>query len=286
MGLFFALNAAIFSTAKDIISKKVSFKVSGTVSTIASFAYAIPFYLFALALASIYGYETWAVTQGFLALVILRAVSDCGAEWLKMVALSHGDLSLITAFYSLSPVFLLIASPIITGDPLTKGGIFGVILVTLGSLVFVYNRKSREGVSLKGILLALGASVFFALNSCFDRLAVQESSPLLAGFSMTLLSGVLLIPWAKEPILPAFKKVNNLFWLRGLLETIFMVSKLIAISFMQAPHVVAIMRLSILLSIISGRIVFKEQNFLQRFLGGLLMVIGVGIILAEELLFH
>ena len=278
MGLLFALNSALFATIKDTISKRLASKVSGTVSTIASFLYALPFYLLALGVATYYNYETWVVTEAFLALVVLRALTDCAAEWLKMSSLAHGELSLIAAFYSLSPIFLLITSPIITGDPLTLNDVIGVAMVTLGSLVFMYTRGRSGSINYKGIVLALGSSIFFSLNSCFDRLAVLQSGPLISGFAMTLLSGIILIPFCKEPLLPNFKRENKLFFSRGLMETIFMVSKLIAIGYIPAPQVVAIMRLSVLLSVISGKVVFNEQNFLQRLLGSLLIIAGVSLI--------
>jgi len=149
-----------------------------------------------------------------------------------MSALSYGDLSVISAFYSLSPVFLLITSPLITGDKLSTQGILGVILVGAGAIIFVINLSKKIEVRLRGILLAIGAAFFFSINSCFDRLAVQESSALLSGFSMTLVSGLILLPVAREPILPVFRISHQHFLKRGLLEMIFMASKLFALSYL------------------------------------------------------
>src|SRR5205807_9151749 len=94
------------------------------------------------------------------------------------------------------PLFLLITSPLITGDTMPLEGIVAVCVVVGGSVLLMY-RPSATGLAAqkKGILLAIGASFFFSLNSCFDRLAVREGTPVFAGFTMTLLSAFFLLPF-------------------------------------------------------------------------------------------
>src|SRR2546427_289329 len=67
----------------------------------------------------------------------------------------------------------------------------------LDGIVLVMYRPSATGLAAqkKGIVLAIGASFFFSLNSCFDRLAVLEGTPVFAGFAMTLLSAGFLLPF-------------------------------------------------------------------------------------------
>src|SRR5262249_48815201 len=133
----------------------------------------------------------------------------------------------------------------------------------------------------KGILLALGASLFFALNSCFDRLAVQEGTPVFAGFAMTYFSAMFLLPLIvrRKDRLQALWANRADFTLRGLLEILFMVSKLYALTFLQAPYVVGLQRFSLILSIIAGRVFFKELDFGKRLAAGALILAGVLLIL-------
>src|SRR5205085_4910926 len=124
-----------------------------------------------------------------------RAVTDTLAEGLKMYAFTHGDISIVTTIFSMNPLFLLILSPWITGDHLSWLGLGAMLLVTLGSLLLVYRPSSGNWVSQKkAIVLAATASVFFAINTCFDRLAMKGVdatppnpfdfwSPMLAGFT-------------------------------------------------------------------------------------------------------
>jgi drug/metabolite transporter (DMT)-like permease len=216
-----------------------------------------------------------------LLLVFLRSLTDTLAEWMKMHAFAHGDISVVASFFSISPLFLLVTSPLITGDRLSVEGVVAVVLVVGGSLLLVYRPRSRGWAGQrKAVLLAAGASLFFSLNSCFDRLAVQRGTPVFAGFAMTLLSALFLLPWAlrRRYRWEALRANRAGLWVRGLLEVAFMVSKLCALQFLQAPYVVGVMRLSLVLSILGGRVFFREPDFARRLAAGLLIVGGVFLI--------
>lgn len=281
MGLGAAVLSSVFSTAKDLLSKRLAYRLDGAASTFASFAFALPFYIVLLAALYVAGVEAFEFSWLFLWLVLLRSITDALAEGMKMYALAHGDLSLVASFFSLSPLFLLFTSPLITRDPLSLPDVVAVLLVVGGSLLMVYRpgrsdwRKQR-----KGILLACGAALFFSLNSCFDRLAVQQGTPVFAGFTMTLLSAVLLSPFvaASGDRVRALRANWLDLSLRGGLELAFMVCKLYALKTMDAPDVVAVQRLSLVLSIIGGRMFFREPDFKRRLAAGLLILGGVFVV--------
>src|SRR5262245_8673040 len=100
MGVFAAVLSAVLSSAKDLISKRLAFRIDGTLSTYASFAFALPFYVAALALLVLLGKEDLSVSTAFLWLVLLRSVTDSFAEGMKMHAFAHGDISLVATFFS------------------------------------------------------------------------------------------------------------------------------------------------------------------------------------------
>ena len=291
MGLLTAMLSSVFASSKDLISKRLAFRLDGTVSTFASFAFALPFYLILLIVLSLLGREVVTVSLAFLTLVFLRSVTDTFAEWLKMHALGHGDLSLVALVLSLSPVFLLITSPLLTGDRLTFVEVIAVFLVVLGSILMVYrpSARSRAG-SQKGLWFAAGAALFFSLNGCFDRLAVGKAkgTPVFSGFAMTFLSALFLLPLVlgNKDRVGALRRHRGGFLLRGLLETAFMVCKLSALQTLDAPTMAGIQRLSLLLAIIGGRIFFKEGDFLRRLAAGMLILAGVVLITWWQLRTH
>ena len=288
MGALLALIATLFQTAKDLVSKRIAFSTSGAVSAFASFAFALPFYGVLLLVLWLAGVEHFNYSTLFLKYVILRSITDVGAEWCKMSALRYSDISIAGCFFSLAPLFLLFTSPLITGDEIPHVASFAVILTVLGSVIIVTepNRKAFDSKQLKGIGLALVSAFFFSLNNCFDRLAVLEATPALSGFGMTLLSGLILapivLPFAGSRAGLKGENVRPFLW-RGALEVVFMVTKLWALVYLAAPIVSGIQRLSLVFSIVGGRVFYKEKNFGRRLFGGSIILAGVLIIFWSQL---
>ena len=96
MGILAALASAVFSTCKDLVSKKLTLHIDGTASTFASFAFALPFYLVVLAILWASGYDIFHFSVTFWWLVLARALTDVFAEGLKMYSFAHGDVSFLT----------------------------------------------------------------------------------------------------------------------------------------------------------------------------------------------
>lgn len=289
MGLLTALLSAVFSSSKDVLSKAFAHRLDGTVSTFASFACALPFYVLVLAALYLGGHDPFALSSAFLTLVLLRSITDTFAEWFKMYAFAYGDLSVVSLVFAMSPLLLLLTSPLITDDPLKLAEVIALFFVVGGSMLMVYRPSAKSWArQKKGILLACGAGLFFSLNSCFDRLAMRAGTPVVAGFplaafagfSMTLLSALFLCPLvlSRRDRLQALRSHSPGLLMRGLLEVSFMVCKLYALETLDAPAVAGVQRLSLLLSIIGGRVFFGEEDFRRRLAAGSLIVAGVTLI--------
>lgn len=280
MGISLALLCAFFSSSKDIVSKRLAARVSGSVSAAASFLFALPYYLLVLAILGALGYESFTLSSAFLGYVLLRSTTDVFAEYFKMSAFRFGDLSLVAPFLALTPFFLLITSPLVTGDRLTPLGITGVLLVLGGNLSLLRGRiKNPRAGELKAVLLAACSSFFFSLNTCFDRLAVREGTPVMSGFAMTLVAGLILSPsLLRRGATKELVGSSRPFWIRGAFETTFMVSKLAALQYLQASYVDGIAKLSLIFSILAGRFLFKEQELKQRLIAGAFVLSGAILI--------
>ena len=283
-GIPIAFMAAAFAGSKDLVSKKLSFNVHSLVSTLASFSYALPFYLLALTLSWFLGYEDFVLSPAFFLFVLLRSITDSFAESFKMYSLEKGDVSLVMPFVSLSPVFLLFLSPCLTGEPISFLGTAGILIIVAGCII-ILNKFSSDKFksSLRVVGTSLISAFFFALNACFDWLAVHEASPVMSGFAMSLCSCFLILPlmgrvpnWKSQ-----FRTNYKPFLLRGVFEAAFMISKLAALQFISAHYTSALTKTSILVSIIGGGFLFKEENIKRRLLGSALIIIGVVIIIFE-----
>jgi drug/metabolite transporter (DMT)-like permease len=293
MGIFLSLLSSLFATSKDLLSKRLALQLDAVVSTFASFAFALPFYALVLQFLYYYGYEPFDYSPRFFSLVLLRSTTDTFAEAMKMYALAYGDISLVACFFSLSPLFLFFLSPWITGDPISLVGGLAVLLVVAGSLLVYRPTTTNWANQKKGIALALGAAIFFSLNSCFDRLAMKEGitesadfvqklgTATMAGATMTFCSACFLLPVfiGRRDRRKTLLEYRGEFALRGLLEILFMVGKLAAMQFLQAPYVVGIQRFSLVLAIIGGKVLFNEPDFPRRLAAGLLILAGVVLII-------
>ncbi len=285
MGVLLAFFSTLLGTGKDLVSKRISFLVDGTTSTFASFFFALPFYALLLAVCYFFDFEVTILSIHFFNLVLLRSLSDAGAEWTKMQALAGGEISLIAPFISLAPLFLLLLSPLITGDPLTVYGVLAVVISVIGTLLVAARPSVRhDKAALRSIGMALLTSFFFAINTCFDRLAVQVSTPVFSGFAMTLLAALFFMPLVifKPHRMSSLRVAAPLLFLRGAIETIFMVTKLWALVYLSAPSVAAISRLSLIFSIVGGKVFFDDKDFGRRMAGGVLIVVAALLVVFFE----
>ncbi|HYV38861.1 MAG TPA: EamA family transporter, partial [Gemmataceae bacterium] len=209
MGIFAIFLSTIFSTSKDILSKKLAVRIDGTASTFASFGFALPFYLIVLAFLWFMGYDIFTFSAAFWVLVLFRALTDVFAEGMKMYSFTHGDISLVNIIFSFSPLCVLALTPLLKNDKLSLGGVLAVILVVIGSVALVYRPSHPDwGKQKTAIFLAAGAALFFGLNSIFDKLAMEPEmssadatgnptsgmalivKPAVGGFAMTAVSAV------------------------------------------------------------------------------------------------
>lgn len=281
IGYLAALLSAVFASSKDLVSKKLSFSVDGTTSAFASFLFAIPYYLICMVALSIVGVKWWLYSGNFVEFVVLRSVTDTVAEITKMYAFMFADISLLACVYAVYPLMLLILSPLLTGDPLKIQHVFAIGCIVIGSLIITVRPDMHVlKAQKKGIFFGLISGIFFALNTCFDRLAAQQSSPVFSGFAMTALSMLFMLPFMfKKQRGAQLGKYSKGFLLRGFFEAAFMICRLWALQFFSGPFVVVFQKLSFVFSIVGGRVVFKEQDFGRRLLAGVVVLLGVIIMI-------
>lgn len=282
MGALFAILSTMLSAAKDIMSKRMSISLDAHSSTYASFAYALPGYLLILLITGAFQVERFEFSWYFLTLVFARSISDAAAEFLKMRALAVGDLSLVAPMISLAPVFMLIISPTLAGDSLSALGIFAVLLSVTGSLLLLPTRPASGTAHVsQTIVLSLGASVCFAVNTSLDRMAMKIASAPVSGFAMTALCALYFMPFVylRPERRIALRKHTRPLIVRGMFEVGFMVLKLLALQHMQAPYVAAIQRSSVLLNIAAGKVVFGEKDFIRRVIAGIVIALGAILVL-------
>lgn len=205
-----------------------------------------------------------------------------------MKSIKAGDLSNTVPLTTISPLLLLITSPIIVGEFPSFQGIAGMVLIVVGAYLLNLKKDSSDFfapfkaiVKEKGPRYMLVVVLIWAITANFDKIGVVNSSPLFYSFSVQLLIGIMMLVF----VIPKFQKDKKLYTKNqkafigiGLLSTLTIICHMIAISLTIVPYVISIKRTNSILSVIFGRIFFKEGHLRERLIAAILMFLGVLLI--------
>jgi drug/metabolite transporter (DMT)-like permease len=217
---------------------------------------------------------------------------------LLVEAIRRSDLSRAVPFLSLTPVFAILSAWMIRGEQLGPGGISGIAFVTIGALG-IDATSVRDWISLggrrvlhdKGVWLILIVALIYAVSSVYDKTATLLSDPLTfvwySAIWRAALLTLILVLWRtfsprskskrfivrKERIILicGFAALGITF----LLEAIF---QMFALQTGFVAFVLAIKRLSIIMTSIIGFMLFRERFTWFRLGGMITMVAGSAII--------
>jgi uncharacterized membrane protein len=282
--LLFAGFTALFESLKDLQSKRTVPFVD---------IYLVSWSLFALMLPVLAG--CWIThhipvlgSQFGLALMI-GGVLNAIAVLLYVEALSSSDLSLTVPLLTLSPLFLLITSPWLVGEYPSFADAAGVLLILMGS--YVLNLKEKQHGYLapfrailreRGPRLMLVVAFIWSVTANFDKIGVLNSTPAFWVISLFSFIAILLLPIIALKSKQPFKQLQSHYpslLLIGGLCSLTVLLQMQAIQMGTVTRVIAIKRMSTLLGVFWGYVVFKEKGIQERFMGAVLMVLGVFVIM-------
>ncbi|MFN8388758.1 MAG: EamA family transporter [Bdellovibrionota bacterium] len=196
-------------------------------------------------------------------------------------ALKMSPLSLTVPLVCFTPAFFIVTSPLILGETISPWGIAGCALIVLGGYSLYVEDGSFELLGpLRAIARERGAwymlivAFVWSITGNFDRMGVLHSNThVWPAASLTAISLVLAgarrVSGSKRPI--ATRK--NI--VAGTLNGFSIYFYIWGISLQKVAYVVTVKRLSVLLGVVLGAVLFREANFRQRLFGASLMVIGV-----------
>ena len=283
--MYFALLAALSESLKDLLSKQGVRSVSPQLAALAAGATPIPILLSIVLftdsvplLGPRYG---WALLIGGTLNIL--------ALFQFMRALQSSDLSLAIPFVSFTPLFLLITSPFLVGDIPTTQDIVGIFCIVGGAYV-LHIQSIHHGFLAPlfaifrepGPRRMLSVAFIYSLTSNFDKIGVQNSSPLFWSLSISsvmTIGFVFLLRFLPGKNIAAPRPTTLVILLLvGLFQTIGLLVHNTALSLGPVPSVIAIKRSSILFAVMWGWMFLKEKYVGERLIGAVLMMIGVVVL--------
>jgi drug/metabolite transporter (DMT)-like permease len=218
-------------------------------------------------------------------------------------AIKLGDLSLTVPLVTLTPLFLLVTSPLIVGEWASPIDAIGVLLIIIGSYILnlgakpgepksgepsqprAYLAPIRAMVHNPGSRLMLIVALIWSVTSTVDKIGVQNSSPLMWAASLFGFIGTALLPlgvqrWRRRDRSRSSLSRREVLTLgsAGIINAIGVGLQMVALTMAPVAQVIAVKRMSALITVVLGHLLFQEQGIQERLLGAAVMVAGVAVI--------
>jgi uncharacterized membrane protein len=283
MWLIFSLLNAFFESVANAFSKRGAQKID-----VLSAAWAQRFFsIFIILPLALITHSFQLVNNTFWIAIITSSLLNALTTILFIRAVKDSPLSLTLPIVNMTPVFLLITSPLMIGEFPKPIGLVGILSTIIGAYILNLS-KSVHGIfepffsiwKEPGPRLMLLVAFIWSITSNIQKIGVKNSNPILVAFAEACIILILLT------IILLFKKISfkrisqNSFALApiGIASGLSIIFQMIAISMAIVPNVLTVKRTSTLFGTLWGKIFFKEKNIQERLIGTIIMLLGVALI--------
>jgi len=288
MGIWLALGlgAALGDSGADVVTKRHFVSLPPYGMALARLLGAAPFLVLVGAWLTLP-----TLTYPFWYIVAVMLPLETAALLLYMRALKCCHLSLCIPFLAFTPVFLILTGWLVLGETLSPGGVAGTLLIALGSYLLGVGADGWGSIGLlapikalaqeRGARLMLMVAALYSCTAALYKAAIQHSGPAFFGVTYPLLFTGLMVsgyPWNRAPVATALKGRLGWWLILGFFFALSNLSLAGGMELAPAAYLVAVKRLSLLMSVLMGGIWLKERPFLPRLIGAALMCAGVGLI--------
>jgi drug/metabolite transporter (DMT)-like permease len=250
-----------------------------------------------------------AIGHDFYGALFASSVLGICAVLLSFASLRRTDISLAVPMISFTPLFLMMTAFIILHETPSVMGIAGIVTIVAGS--YVLNISShpkgwsdpfRSIAKNRGVLYMLIVSLLYAVAINFDKIIVTNSDPVVGssvtcivlGLSFAGISGFTglrnrVVPvitpapgapsdrYDKTAAIPLKNSIKEWIVL-GTLVSVSAVTINTAYTMQIVPYVIALKRMSIIITVLYGGFIAGEEDVTTRLSGALLMVAGAVLI--------
>ena len=246
-------------------------------------------YCLPLSLFSLFFIRVPSLDHIFFISFIISIPLNAVPFFVYMRAIQVSPLSLTVPYLAFTPVFMIATGFVFLDEIPDVWGMFGIAAVCLGSYVLNIDIKRRSLLAPfravfkeTGSWLMLLVALVFSFSAIIGKLAILHSSVMFFQMSfftvLSLLVIIIFLIFGKIR-LKTCSQMPAKGACAGILLYFHIMLHGFAISMTKAVYMMSVKRLSILFGVVYGGLVFKEENFLIRFSGALLMFAGAGVIL-------
>ncbi|HEX9882597.1 MAG TPA: DMT family transporter [Desulfobaccales bacterium] len=284
--LLLGLGAALGDSGTDVVTKRSFSQLPPYGMALARLLAAVPFLVVTALFVKVppLGPTFWLVLAVMLPLEVT-------AMLLYMRALKVCHLSLCIPFLAFTPVFLILTGWLLLGEGLNLWGVTGTLMIAGGSYILGLgvDTAGRVGIiaPLKALAREPGArlmfmvAVIYSCTAALFKLAILHSDPDFFGVAYPLILIVLLaaaFPWSPVRLGPTIKAHYGWWLVMGFCFALSIITLANGLKLAPATYLIAVKRMSLLLSVTLGGLWLKERPFLPRLLGAGLMCSGVVLI--------
>lgn len=213
---------------------------------------------------------------------------------LYIKALKISPLSLTLPFLSLTPVFLIVVPYLLLGEKVSAAGAAGVLLIAAGS--YTLNLKEfRKGVfepflairKERGSLYMILVALIFSFTSTLGKKAIGHSSPVFFGTFYYTVVVLVFAPLAMRRPGVRMREIVSSGALKaslipGICHSVMIITHMIAVSMTKVAYMISVKRLSLLIGVLYGHLLFREPGLGERLAGTALMLAGFALIVLSR----
>ncbi len=208
------------------------------------------------------------------------------ALFLYIRAISISEISISLPFLSFTPLFLILNGYLILGEQVSPVAGTGILLIVAGSYLMGV-RNLKEGIlgpvksimRNRGVKLIILVAFLYSITSIAGKMLVIHSDPVFFSFYYTAVMNIVLaIPGTRGAKRSQWKPCWKYLIFAGLFYALMTIAHMTAIRMTLVSYMIAIKRLSGVISVFYGWTFFKEKEIPVRFTGSLLMVLGAILI--------
>lgn len=219
-----------------------------------------------------------------IAVAIVTALIGYAALTAYYSSLRKGRVGVLTTLSNTSAVFTILLALIFLNESLNPLQQVAVVLTILGSVLLSLDMKELKGLKLSanegGVFLALVSAVLFGLFFFLVKIPVSVLGPLLTAFVVEVTIFVITAARAvleKLPLGLPDRKLVFYFFVIAIMNIIALVSYNTGIQQGAVSLVAAVVSASTFISVLYGKIIYKEQLRLSQYFFIVVIVAGLAL---------